>query len=185
MVAAGTDLDAHSVPGGHDDAERAVLGRVEFEVAQLLRRADRPVPRTGQLAGAGRDTTDHDDGLPLDRSAYLLLAHLATHGAENVNALADELRLDSSTVTRQVQTLAAAGLVLRGRDPHDGRAVLVEPTEAGLDRLRRNRELRADYYAHALADWSRLDRALLGELLSRLNTSLDDYRRRTLAAEQR
>jgi DNA-binding MarR family transcriptional regulator len=99
------------------------------------------------------------------------------HGAENVNVLADELGIDASTVTRQVDALERAGRVRRSRDPMDGRAVLVEPTDEGLDALAAHRAERSDLYANALADWSRLDRALLAELLGRLNDSLSAYRR--------
>ncbi|MFF1796799.1 MarR family winged helix-turn-helix transcriptional regulator [Kitasatospora sp. NPDC058263] len=58
----------------------------------------------------------------LDRAAYLLLDRLERHGPANVKALADALGVDSSTVTRQVAPLVAAGLVGRGQDPADRRA---------------------------------------------------------------
>ncbi|MNW63163.1 hypothetical protein D3C74_413420 [compost metagenome] len=70
-----------------------------------------------------------------------------------------------------------AGLARRTRDPADGRAVLVEATPQGVDELARHREMRTELYAEVLADWSRLDRALLGELLERLNDDLDAYKR--------
>lgn len=155
------------VPDGRDDASAAVLGRIEFEVAQLLRRADRSSVRVRGRASVGA----------LDRAAYLLLRHLAQQGAENVNVLATELGLDASTVTRQVVSLEKAGHVRRSRDPLDGRAVLVEPTDAGLAALADDARARAGLYEHVLAGWSRLDRALLAELLGRLNDSLDAYRR--------
>jgi DNA-binding MarR family transcriptional regulator len=168
----GDDADVAAADAANAPPEQ-VLGRVELEIAELMRRADRTAtrPRADGTAGTGF----------LDRAAYLLLYHLSVQGAENVNALADELGIDASTVTRQVTSLAAAGHVRRSKDPLDGRAVLVEPTQAGLDALAANRAERADLYGRALADWSRLDRALLAELLSRLNASLTDYRRSATA----
>lgn len=80
-------------------------------------------------------------------------------------------------MTRQVVALEKAGHARRTRDPADGRAVLVEATPQGLEDLARHREMRSELYAEVLADWSRLDRALLGELLERLNDDLDTYKR--------
>ncbi|MGC5166904.1 MarR family winged helix-turn-helix transcriptional regulator [Luteimicrobium sp. DT211] len=151
-----------------DAAATAVLSRIEFQVAQLMRRADRSVSRGSKRPGTG----------VMDRAAYLLLHHLVTEGAENVNVLADRLGLDASTVTRQVAALEKAGHVRRTRDPHDGRAVLVEPTDGGVDALDANRTERRALYGDVLGSWSRLDRALLAELLGRLNSSLTEYRRR-------
>ncbi|MCB7137084.1 MarR family winged helix-turn-helix transcriptional regulator [Cellulosimicrobium marinum] len=154
----------------HARSARDTLAAVELELAQLLRRAEGTrvsgTPRT-----AGRTAA-------LDRSGYLILHALATHGPQNVHVLADRLGLDASTVTRQVVALEREGHVLRARDPDDGRAVLVEPTEPGLDVLALHRAARGDLYADVLADWSRLDRALLAELLGRLNADLDAFRRR-------
>lgn len=159
--------------GAPDPAAREVLSTIELELAQLLRRAER-------TTAAGRAKSVRAGGPPsgtLDRSAYLLLHDLLVDGAQNVNTLADHLGLDASTVTRQVVAMEKAGLARRTRDPADGRAVLVEATPQGVDELARHREMRTELYAEVLADWSRLDRALLGELLERLNDDLDAYKR--------
>ena len=158
-VAAGNDLAAHET-----------LGAIELQVAQLLRRAERT--RASGAPGTSRS------GGTLDRSGYLLLHALGTHGPQNVNALAERLGLDGSTVTRQVVALERAGHVERARDPHDGRSVVVRPTADGLDELARHRAARTELYADVLDGWSRLDRSLLAELLGRLNADLDAYRRR-------
>ncbi|MFE4466278.1 MarR family winged helix-turn-helix transcriptional regulator [Oerskovia sp. NPDC056781] len=151
-----------------------MLSAIELELAQLLRRAERTTAAgRAQSVRAGGPSTG-----TLDRSAYLLLHDLLVNGAENVNTLADHLGLDASTVTRQVLALEKAGHARRTRDPADGRAVLVEATPRGLEDLAHHREMRSELYAEVLAGWSRLDRALLGELLERLNDDLDAYKRR-------
>lgn len=147
-----------------------VLGAIELELAQLLRRAER-------TRASGAPGTSRRDGT-LDRSGYLLLHTLGTHGPLHVTALAERLGLDGSTVTRQVAALEHAGHVRRARDPRDGRAVVVEPTTSGLDELAAHRAARTAVYADVLGGWSRLDRALLAELLTRLNDDLDAYRHR-------
>ncbi len=159
-----------TVAEGNDLAAQDVLGTIELEVAQLLRRAERT-----RASGAPRTARR---GRALDRSGYLLLHTLGTHGPLNVNTVAGLLGLDASTVTRQVVALERAGQARRTPDPHDGRGVVVEPTSAGLEELAAHRAARADLYADVLEDWSRLDRALLAELLGRLNADLDAFRRR-------
>ncbi|MFF3063404.1 MarR family winged helix-turn-helix transcriptional regulator [Oerskovia sp. NPDC057915] len=172
------DRPAEGPDDGPDPAAREVLSTIELELAQLLRRAER-------TTAAGQAKVARAGGPPsgsLDRSAYLLLHDLLVDGAQNVNTLADHLGLDASTVTRQVVAMEKAGHARRTRDPADGRAVLVEATTQGLESLARHRELRSELYGEVLADWSRLDRALLGELLERLNDDLDTYKRGGRAA---
>ena len=145
------------------------IAQIETEVAMLLRLADRN-RRTG-------DALEHT----LDRSAYLLLRLLTERGPTNVNALAGLLRLDPSTVTRQLLAMEADALVLRDRDPQDGRGTLVTATDAGANALATTRSARAEVYADVLQEWSEADRSALADLLGRLNADLD-LRSRRLSA---
>lgn len=140
---------------------------VETQVALLLRLADRNRRATTRLA-----TT-------LERSAYLALRLLDTTGPAGINEIADHLRLDASTVTRQVLAMEAAGFVTRERDEHDGRRAVVTMTPAGTTALAETRAARADVYADILADWSPDDRRRLADLLTRLNDDLDAHATRT------
>ncbi|MEL7976786.1 MarR family transcriptional regulator [Isoptericola sp. F-RaC21] len=146
-----------------------VIARVELGLAQLLRRAERTTAATTARTGG------HD----LDRSGYLLLHALRDDGPQRVQALADRLGIDASTVTRQVVALERAGHVQRSRDPLDGRAVLVSATAEGREALGAQRARRATTYSTVLADWSDEDRTLLAELVERLNADLDAYKRST------
>ncbi|WJH33796.1 MarR family transcriptional regulator [Paenibacillus sp. CC-CFT747] len=59
----------------------------------------------------------------MDRSSYTLLTQLSQKGGPaGVKALADEFRLDVSTVSRQTTLLEAKGYVKRVPDPEDGRS---------------------------------------------------------------
>lgn len=144
-----------------DDAVRTI----EAQVAMLLRLSD----RTRRSSARRRSE--------LERSAYLVLGVLAAEGATNVNAIADALRLDPSTVTRQVLAMEQASLVTRTADPADGRVTLVAATPAGLADLERTRDLRAALYGEILEDWPAADRAHLAQLLSRLNADIDAWGR--------
>lgn len=140
-----------------DDAARTI----EAQVALLLRLADTNRRRSPLLDGT------------LERSAYLALQHLCEHGASGINEIAEHLRLDGSTVTRQVVALEQAGLVTRGRDDQDGRRAVIAPTGLGVQALAETRERRAQVYAELLEEWTSAERAVLAASLSRLNEALD------------
>lgn len=139
---------------------------IETEVAMLLRLAGRPARPSSGFDGS------------LDRSAYLILKFLLTEHSASVNEIADHLRLDASTVTRQVIALETAGHVTRRRATDDGRSTIVEPTPAGLAALAAARAARSAVYEDVLADWTAAERQALAALLARLNVSLDDRARR-------
>jgi DNA-binding MarR family transcriptional regulator len=134
---------------------------IEAQVALLLRLADTNRRRSPLLDGT------------LERSAYLALQHLSQHGPSGINEIADHLRLDGSTVTRQVVALEQAGLVTRGRDDQDGRRAVISPTDEGLRALAETRDRRARVYAELLDDWTAAERTVLAASLSRLNAALD------------
>jgi len=145
------------------------ISTIEAEVAMLLRLAGRPVRPSSALHGT------------LERSAYLVLGLLHDQPHAQVNAIAARLRLDASTVTRQVIAMETAGLVTRGHGAADGRATVVRATAAGRAALAETRAARSGLYADVLADWDEADRHALATLLTRLNASLDERARRVSA----
>ena len=144
-----------------DDAVRTIEG----QVAMLLRLSERTRRSAARRQGE------------LERSAYLVLGVLAVDGSTSVNAIAEALRLDPSTVTRQVLAMEQAGLVTRTAHPDDGRVTVVEATDEGVDALRRTRDVRAALYGEILDAWSDADRADLARLLTRLNADVDAWAR--------
>jgi DNA-binding MarR family transcriptional regulator len=69
------------------------------------------------------------DGLP--RPALTVLAVAVRRPGLTPRDVADELRMTSSNVAACLRELESAGFVDRGRDPDDGRRVLLTPTPAG------------------------------------------------------
>ncbi|GAB4041360.1 MAG: MarR family transcriptional regulator [Rubrivivax sp.] len=70
---------------------------------------------------------------------FTLLALLQANGAVSAKQIGSALRLPAPHVTTLVDRLAERGLVERGRDPDDGRAVRIGLTTAGralAERLR-------------------------------------------------
>lgn len=149
------------------DPDVATLGRIETEIALLMR-----------LGEATRRATGTAEHRVLDRAAYVILRHLDTAGPQNVSALAARLNLDGSTVTRQVSAMQRDGLIARTPDPADGRGTVISPTPAGLQRMAAVRAARTRLYGDILADWTGDDRDTLANLLHRLNEALDSRNRR-------
>jgi len=121
----------------------ALLGTTLDRIIRLLRRSKLP----GDLS-------------PVAASTLYTLVH---HGPSRLTALAEAEHVTQPAMTQVVTRLEQAGLVARVADPLDGRAVLVEVTDAGLELNLARRRARA---------------AVLDELISRLPPASRD----TLAA---
>ena len=132
--------------------------RVEREIGLLLRRS--------RAISARLSRELHPD---LDGAAYGLLALLQDTGPLRASDLVGRLGLDKSTVSRQVSSLVALGLVSREADPADGRAQVLSTSPEGAARLSGIRDARRARWEADLADWPAEDVATLGELLARLN----------------
>ena len=132
--------------------------RLEREVGLLLRRS--------RAISARLAAELHPD---LEGAAYGLLALLQDIGPLRASDLVARLGLDKSTVSRQVASLVALGLVKRAPDPEDGRAQVLTPSPEGAARLARIRDARRARWEADLSDWPAADVATLAELLGRLN----------------
>ena len=69
--------------------------------------------------------------LGLTYPQYLAMLVLWEHGEQTIKSLAENLDLDSSTITPLVQRLVAAGLVHSARDPSNQRLLCIGVTSAG------------------------------------------------------
>ena len=84
-------------------------------------------------------------------TAGLTLGLLSRSGPLRLTALAERESVSQPAMTGLVSRLQGSGLVARGADPSDGRAVLVELTVAGLA-LIQNRRARRGAAMDALLD---------------------------------
>ncbi|WP_433082850.1 MarR family winged helix-turn-helix transcriptional regulator [Dactylosporangium sp. CA-052675] len=140
-------------------AEHAAIGR---QVGRFIRLSER-LFATLKWNDAGRG---------LERPAYVLLSRVAVDGPFRLSALAAEVSLDLSTVSRQVAALESAGLVGRAQDPSDKRASLVEVTDLGREVFAENRDRWLSIWRELLADWTPEQRAEFAALFTRLNESI-------------
>lgn len=111
-------------------------------------------------------------GLSLDRSAAAVLRHLAQAEPVRAGELATRLAVEASHVTRQVQQLERTGHVIRVPDPDDGRAQLIELTDAGRRTVERMRVVGCLGMQQVLGDWPAEDLSRLAVLFRRM---VDDF----------
>lgn len=108
----------------------------------------------------------------LSRPALAVLAAAVRRPGLTPRDVADELRMTSSNVAGCLRELDAAGFVDRGRDPDDGRRVLLAPTDEGRRVVTELLDEREEWLGRAVAacldddEQELLGRA--GELLERL-----------------
>jgi DNA-binding MarR family transcriptional regulator len=114
----------------------------------------------------------------INAASFDILAALRRHGAPyrlTAGALADTSLITSGGVSLRVDRLETAGLVTRERDEEDKRVVYVQLTEAGLELIEK---VAATHFANEenlLVGLTQSERRQLGQLLSRLERSLDAY----------
>ena len=111
-------------------------------------------------------------GVPITGAGLTALRAVDRHGPVVVSDLARRVRVDLSTMSRQLRPLETLGLVARGTDPNDGRVARLTTTAAGRRLLERVDQAVVDDFDVALADWSGADRARLAELLERFRSGL-------------
>jgi DNA-binding MarR family transcriptional regulator len=143
------------LPGTAEQVEDALVPLVRYLSS----------PRTWrQLAVA----TDVD----LDRARYVVLRAVAESEPVRAVALAEQVGVDPSTMSRHVNLLERGGLVQRVSDPDDRRATSVSLTPKGRSVMESVRAARHDLITDAIAEWTDDDRAQLASLLGRL---ADDF----------
>src|SRR4051812_4193281 len=128
-------------PARTDATAPTPLASVETELAMLTR----------TLEGMSRRSTLYRE---LDRASYVLARTLATHAPVSITGLAELVGSDATTVTRQIATMEAAGLVRRRRHPQDGRVSLVDLTALGRRRMDAVRDAREVRIGELVDDWS-------------------------------
>ena len=145
--------------GGHLPTTCPSVEALEYELAFLVRR----------LEAARRRFN-----FGLERAHYLLLILLEHKDRQSVGALAEQVNLDASTVTRQVAAMKQAGLVDKLDNPDDRRGGFVTITDAGRDAAARVRDRRLERVEHGFNDWSEQERAEFARLTARFNDSMRD-----------
>jgi DNA-binding MarR family transcriptional regulator len=135
------------------------IGIIELELIKLVR----------HLEVFGRRSSAY---VRVDRAGYLAMRMLEGLGPVSANALAQALRLDASTVTRQITVLECQGYVERCANPADGRSSTIVLTPAGQQAMHEVERERRRHIEALVSDWDDAGRADLGSALTRLNAAL-------------
>src|SRR3954470_5071773 len=101
----------------------------------------------------------------LSRTAASVLATLRDSGPKRITALAESEAIAQPTVTTLVGRLERDGLARRAPDPDDARAVPVQLTDAGRERLAEMRAARAVLLEARLERLTDDERAVLAAAL--------------------
>jgi DNA-binding MarR family transcriptional regulator len=104
-----------------------------------------------------------------------VLARLGILAPIRLSDLAQELGVDVSTVSRQVQALEQKGLVSREPDPDDGRAVLLQLTRKGKAVRAKMQAAWQETIAGLLGDWKPADISMFATLLDRFASNLEAF----------
>jgi DNA-binding MarR family transcriptional regulator len=104
-------------------------------------------------------------GPGLSRSAASVLHRLATAGPQRIGDLALWESVAQPSMTALVGRLEGQGLLARGDDPDDRRAVRVSVTAAGEELLAARRAARAEVLGARLAALSAAERAMLATVV--------------------
>ena len=139
------------------------LRGIEAEVGTLIRRVKRVM---GERA---REV--HPDLHPM---TFFILMHLAKHGPLRAADLADAFAMDKGGVSRQVQSLVDLGLVERRPAAEDRRAIILDASDEGRQRLETMIRSRSDRFDARLGDWSDEELSAFARQLAAYNSALSE-----------
>jgi DNA-binding MarR family transcriptional regulator len=146
-------------PSGPSPSGTDAIGIIELELLKLVR----------HLETFGRRSSLY---VAVDRAGYLAMRMLDSLGPVSANCLAQALRLDASTVTRQISALVSEGLAERQANPADGRSTTIVLTDEGRAVMREVERKRRLLIEELVRGWDEPGQAALGTSLAHLNDSL-------------
>ena len=117
-----------------------------------LRLAILRLARRTRAERAGDDVTD---------GQLSVLFVLWKEGAQTLGSLAERERVTPPSMNRTVNALVEAGLVTRDSSPDDGRKVLIQSTETGLEIAKETKRRRVAWFARQLDTLTPAQRATI------------------------
>jgi DNA-binding MarR family transcriptional regulator len=141
------------------------LNRFEAAMRQLFKTFKRPQAWQVIKSSAGVD---------IDRSAAGILMVLIAHEPNRcrLQDLALQIGVEAPSVTRKVQQLEQAGLVVRQQDARDKRVFGIQVTAAGHDTAQKLHTAQQALVTQVFANWAGEDRELFVALFERFSSDL-------------
>lgn len=142
--------------------------------AEDLAGVDAALTRIARVANSRRAARYRSElsGVDLLPTAVATLATIFRVGPARLTDVSAHLELEPSRVSKEVNRLVEAGLVIQEPDTSDRRAVLLTVTEKGADAWHRYRKATDEQLARTLREWSDADLHQLAELLVRLSSAV-------------
>jgi DNA-binding MarR family transcriptional regulator len=156
-----TGGDAAGDPSGVADGIAAGIAEVEEQMTAL---AGRIRATTREAAAA-----IHPELPPI---GYKMLRVIRRCGSAHASAVADQLGVDRSVVSRQLRQLQELGLVEVRTDAQDGRVRVVALTSAGRDGIDTD-DTQGSRLVRVLGRWERADLEAFAGYLARLNVAAE------------
>ncbi|MFC4101745.1 MarR family winged helix-turn-helix transcriptional regulator [Paenibacillus xanthanilyticus] len=103
----------------------------------------------------------------MDRMTFEILLFVKSRESARPKALARELNVNPSSITRRMQSLVKEGWLLAAGDQSDGRSSLLRLTESGDSALQAFLDRSAAVIGELLQDWPKDDLRKFEELLPR------------------
>lgn len=158
---------ASSPPAGKR-SQRSPLSDATGDIAALwflVRRVDALMDRAGEAL--------YRDGLGISLAQFLVLSVVDAYPGEiNQQAVADRLALTKGTVSRQIDSAVAAGLMTVAVSPHSRREHVVTLTPLGTELVRKGDALLDDSMTDGIAELDARDLAATIRTLRALNTAM-------------
>lgn len=103
---------------------------------------------------------------------YKILSAIVRRGPMHAGAIAAELEIDKSVVSRQIRHLQSLGLAVGVADPKDGRARIIQPTPQAIESVgQKSSRMQRQLYGN-LRTWAADDVEQLASLLGRLTSEV-------------
>jgi DNA-binding MarR family transcriptional regulator len=135
------------------NATTASAGKLSPDVAAVADSVVALLRSFGKARARMLTAAAHD----VEWSAQLLLKCIASEGQMRASDVAEYLRSDPSTVSRQVAALVRDGLLERRADPADGRASILVLTPEADAVLAEHDRIRMEHFARVLDGWAETD----------------------------
>jgi len=155
----------------HETSVRATVARLQElfpEIDALSLEAHIVFERTHNLLLNMREAAWASFGLTGRRFILLRLLYTSDRRRLSMGEIASQMNLGTNNVTQLVDGMERDGLVERGADPADARAVLAMITAEGLERLTTIRAARAAIIERRLAELEPEDRDALAAAIPAL-----------------
>lgn len=168
LLAEETAVTASDGPGASESALAAPSARRAVDTTELAARL------AGLSTVLQRHLSRADAGEGLTRARLSALALLVLGGPRTLGELAAAEHVRPPTMTRLIQAMEADGLVVREKNPDDGRSIVIRATTRGVQQLDQGRARQIAPLAESIAELDRGERLQLEDAADVLGRVLRD-----------